>query len=101
MPEMHPTCQINVARLCPDSYKVVCGTDTPSASLFDFQEPVPSKNFFGLNTEVTALKMHGTRSNYALLGTYGGTIINWDLSENKGKLSVLSVTCVLILTVPK
>ena len=82
---MHPSCQINVATLCPDTYRVVCGTDTPSASVFNFQNSEPTKSFFNVSTEITALKIHGRSSHYALLGTYGGTIVNWDNAENKRK----------------
>ena len=85
MPDMHPSSKINVATVCPDNYRVACGTDTPSASLFDFESSDPTKNFFGVNTEITALKFHQRQSSCALLGTYGGTIVNWDLAENKGK----------------
>ena len=31
------------------------------------------------------MRIHGRSSHYALLGTYGGTIVNWDIAENKGK----------------
>ena len=82
---MHPGSQINVATVCPDSYRVACGTDAPSASSFNFESEDPVKNFFGVNSEITAMMLHGRSSNYALLGTYGGTIVNWDLVENKGK----------------
>lgn len=85
LPDMHPSNQINVARLCPDNFRVVCGTDTPSASLYDFENNVPTKSFFGTNTEITALKIHQRHSANVLLGTYGGTIVNWDLIENKSK----------------
>ena len=55
---MHPQSQINVAKLCPDNFRVACGTDVPSASLFDFESNVPTKNFFGVNTEITTMKFH-------------------------------------------
>ena len=85
MPELHPQSQINVARVCPDNYRVACGTDAPSASLFDFEGSNPTTNFFGINTEISVLKFHQRQSSCALLGTYGGTIVNWDLAANKGK----------------
>ena len=84
---MHPQSQINVAILCPDNFRVACGTDVPSASLFDFESNVPTKNFFGVNTEITTMKFHQRGSSHVLLGTYGGTIINWDANENRGKPS--------------
>ena len=74
-----------MSTLCPDTYRVVCGTDTPSASVFNFQNSEPTKSFFNVSTEITALKIHGRSSHYALLGTYGGTIVNWDNAENKRK----------------
>lgn len=82
---MHPSCKINVAAICPNNYSVVCGTDTPTASVFNFQGEEPTKSFFNLTTEVTTMRIHGRSSHYALLGTYGGTIVNWDMNENKGK----------------
>jgi WD40 repeat protein len=79
MPDLHPSSQINVATLCPDNYRIACGTDTPSASLFNFETGVPTNNFYGVNTEITALRFHGRSSQGVLLGTYGGTIVNWDI----------------------
>ena len=85
MPELNAANQINVSALCPDNFKIICGTDTPSATLFDdFETGYPVKNFYGLNTEVTAIKFHGQGSSSALLGTYGGTIVNLDFAQNKG-----------------
>jgi len=80
LPDMHPSCQINVAAICPDTYRVVCGTDTPAASVFNFQSSEPTKSFSNVSTEITALRIHGRSSHYSLLGTYGGTIVNWDLA---------------------
>ena len=85
MPDLHPSSQINVASLCPNTFRVICGTDTPSACTFDFQNSEPVKSFFNLTTEVTTTRIHGRSSHFALLGTYGGTIVNWDIAENKGK----------------
>ena len=85
LPEMDPSCQINVASLDPNRYAVACGSDMPHASLFDFQNPTPSKSFSSLSSEVTAVRFLGAGKPNILLGTYGGTIVNWDSHANRGK----------------
>ena len=46
------------------------------------------------------MRIHGRSSHYALLGTYGGTIVNWDIAENKGKTAIIrkTLTFYLIIT---
>jgi len=75
------------ATIDPENYKLACGVDLPASFTFGFQDVQVVKTLSTMNTPPTALKFASGKD--LLVGTYGGTILNWDMQQNKGKVSVL------------
>ena len=86
LPELDKGMEIISAAIDPNQYQIVCGTDQPHTSLFDFENETPIKSYHSLSSDVTTVRFLGNGKPNILLGTYGGTIVNWDSHANRGKL---------------
>lgn len=56
VPDMPQDLSISAAAIDPDNFRVCCGTEFPSALLYNFEDDLPIASGFSFNKNVTAVK---------------------------------------------
>ena len=80
--DKHVNEPLSCATLDPERYHIYSGSDIPSMTMFDFENPEPLAKFFSLKSAVTTLETHPLDQK-CYIGTNGGTIVQWDTHANK------------------